>query len=656
VGTDHDDSAPARARQLARTHAAHAAAFTEAPQRSIRRTELAQPRAEHGAAPKIPRADVLRIGGTLGAGGMGIVRAAEQLSLGRQVAVKSLRDDSQGEAATLMLLQEAMIMGKLEHPNILPIHDLQFDEGGGPQLVLKHIEGVEWGALMGDAAAVEAELGEKDLLQWNIRVLMQVCNAVHFAHSHGIIHRDLKPPNVMIGSFGEVYVMDWGLALSMEEDEEGFLPFVEDADQLAGTPQYMAPEMLGHDDFAMGPRTDVYLLGAILHEIVTGRPPHRGRSIEVMIESVLRSNPSFPPDAPPELVAICRRALDPDPRRRFESALQLRLALQRFLDHTGSRRLEAQATASAQALASRIEAASSGEGANGEARLAEIQELFGQCRFAYRQALELWPDNVDARRGLASVTATMVRHELASGNTPGAAQLLTTLTEPEAALRREVEDALAEQRRQAEHIRDLERFQRETDIRTGSRDRGIVAGLLGLAWTLAPLVGHFMMDPADDDVVERLAPSVFATGVLLVMAVVARVGLRQVLESRRTQHLLGGMAVAMIALPVLEGAGWLLDLPIALVQGLWPLTWFCVSAMLAITVDWRMAPMTLGFLGALGAAVLWPQQRFLAMTASNFVMTVNMFTIWMRPVQEGELPLLRRVLENLRGERGARGP
>ena len=644
MATRDDDSTAARARRLAHTHATHTVAFTEAPERSIRRTELAQPQAaqgDGGAGPSPVRAEALRLGETLGAGGMGIVRAAEQISLDRQVAVKSLKDDSQGEQATLMLLQEAVIMGRLEHPNILPIHDLQFDEGGVPQLVLKHIEGVEWGELMGDATAVEKSFGEHDLLEWNIRVLMQVCNAIHFAHSRGIIHRDLKPPNVMIGSFGEVYVMDWGLALSLEEDEEGFLPSVEDAVQLAGTPQYMAPEMLSDEDFDMGPRTDVYLLGAILHEIIADRPPHTGKTMETMIASVLRSDPRFAADAPPELAEICRRALEADPRRRFDSALELRLALQGFLQHTSSRRLQEQAGTRALELAARID---SGD----EAQLADVQELFAQCRFSYRQALELWPDNREAREGLVSVTATMIYHALASGDARGAAQLLGTVTEPGAALVQRVEAALAAERKQAEHVRELERLRRATDIRTGSRNRGIVAGLLGLAWTLAPLVGHFAMEPPDDGVIERGAPSVFAIGVLVVMGGVVLLGLPQVLESRRTQHLLGGMAVAMIALPALEGAGWLLELPIPLVQGLWPLTWFCISAMLAIAVDWRMAPMTLGFLGALGASVLWPQFRFLAMTASNFVMTVNMFTIWMRPAEEGDLPLLVQVRRNLR--------
>ncbi|MDH5670668.1 MAG: protein kinase [Myxococcales bacterium] len=651
---DDGDDIAARARGLARTHAAHSAAFTHAPDRSIRRSELAQPGGagqQAQAAPRLPKAEALRMGPTLGAGGMGIVRAAEQLSLGRQVAVKSLQDEAQGEEATLMLLQEAIIMGRLEHPNILPIHDLQFDEGGVPQLVLKHIEGVEWGALMGDAAAIEAKLGEQDLLEWNIRVLMQVCNAIHFAHSRGIIHRDLKPPNVMIGSFGEVYVMDWGLALSMEEDEEGFLPFIDDAVQLAGTPQYMAPEMLGNQEFDMGPLTDVYLLGAILYEIIAGRPPHAGESIEAMMESVLRSAPPMPPEAPPELADICTRAMDPDPRQRFDSALQLRLALQRFLEHTGSRRLEAQASGHAQELATRIAEEDAGQAQ----RLAQIQELFGQCRFAYRQALEQWPENGEAWQGLRDVTAAMIDHELGNDNARGAAQLLATLSEPDAALRARVEAALLAERERAEHVRDLERYQRATDIRTGSRRRGIVAGILGLSWTLAPLVGHFAMVPPENDPLERLSPSLFAGAVLLVMAVVVRLGLSQVLESRLTQHLLGGMTVAMFALPALEGAGWALQLSIPQVQALWPLTWFCVSAMLAITVDWRMAPMTLGFLGALVASVLWPQYRFLAMTASNFVMTINMFTIWMRPAQEDDLPLLEEIRKNLRrGSRRAR--
>ena len=635
-----------RAKGLAAAHAQHTEAFLNQPARSIRRTELARPRrAKRASAPPRPSKveQQLRLGRTLGEGGMGLVQAAEQVSLGREVAVKSLRESFRGEQATAMLLQEAFIMGRIEHPNILPIHDLQFDESGEARLVLKRIEGVEWRELMTDAPGVAERFGDDDLLEWNLRVLMQVCNAVHFAHSRGIIHRDLKPANIMIGSFGEVYVMDWGLALSMEADEDGLLPLVEDAKQLAGTPQYMAPEMLGGKEVLIGPRTDVYLLGAMLYEIITDLPPHDGSTMEEILATVLRSRPSFPDQAPPELVSICTQAMDADPGWRFQSALDLRRAVQRFLDHTGSRRLVARAARRAAELGELITAATDG---SSDASASAIAELFAQCRFGYQQALEAWPENTQAHDGIRDATVAVAQYELEAGNPRAASQLLSGIDGVPAELTARVEEALEHQANTQQRIEDLERFQRSADIATGSRDRGIVAGILGLAWTVAPLIGSLLMVNSEQGV-SRVIPGVFAATVAAALLIMAFFGRNAVLKSRLTQHLLGGAWVAMVALIALDTTGWVMQLDPRLVQSLWPLTWFCVSAMLAITVDRRMMPMTLGFLGALVVAAVWPDQRFWAMTASNVVMTVNMYAIWRRPAGEEEESFIDDVIKRV---------
>ncbi len=177
----------------------------------------------------------------LGEGGMGIVRLGTQRSLERAVALKSLKDGLETPNARLKLLREAWITGKLEHPNIVPVHDLGIDERGEPRIVLKRIEGASWDTLAKDAAEVKRLFDASDLVEWNLRVLLEVARALHFAHVRGIVHRDLKPENVMIGSFGEVYVVDWGLAVALEDDGSGRFPLALDATELAGTPSYMAP-------------------------------------------------------------------------------------------------------------------------------------------------------------------------------------------------------------------------------------------------------------------------------------------------------------------------------------------------------------------------------------------------------------------------------
>ena len=113
-----------------------------------------------------------------------------------------------------------------------------------------------------------------DLLEWNLRVLMQICQALRFAHRRGIIHRDLKPDNVMIGEFGEVYLLDWGIALSLDDDGTGRFP-VQGVRTVAGSLAYMAPEMLDEEAGKLGPWTDVYLVGSTLVEILTGHPAAR---------------------------------------------------------------------------------------------------------------------------------------------------------------------------------------------------------------------------------------------------------------------------------------------------------------------------------------------------------------------------------------------
>jgi len=262
----------------------------------------------------------LEPGETLGEGGMGVVRSAQQVALGRKVAVKTLKPGRRDDAAALELLREAWVTGTLEHPNIVPIYDIGLDEDGSPVIVLKRIEGRSWTALMHDADAVLAQLGATDLLEWNLEILLQVLNALRFAHSRGILHRDLKPDNVMIGEFGEVYLLDWGIAISLRDDGSGRLPLASSATEMAGTPCYMAPEMLGGEDGgALSEQTDVYLAGAVLCEILSGDPPHLGETAIEVVTSVARSQPALPADAPADLADLCRRAMAPTPADRFDN-------------------------------------------------------------------------------------------------------------------------------------------------------------------------------------------------------------------------------------------------------------------------------------------------------------------------------------------------
>ncbi|MGZ5967966.1 MAG: serine/threonine-protein kinase, partial [Polyangiales bacterium] len=341
------------------------------------------------AAPPESGARSLTFEKTIGEGGMGVVHLAEQMTLGRKVAVKTLRDSADPDAV-LKLLREAWITGALEHPNVVPVYDVSVDDKGGPLIVLKRIEGLAWADLMHDYAAIEERFGATDPLEWNLRTLGQVCNAIHFAHARGVLHRDLKPGNVMIGGFGEVYVLDWGIAVALHDDGTGRFPLARDANDTAGTPVYMAPEMLGGEGARLSERTDVYLIGAILHEIVSGKPPHDGAEMENIVASIVVSEPKLPPDTDEDLARIVTRAMSREPEDRYQSAEDVRLAIEAYLRHRGSMRLARGATDSLEKLRDAI-------------RLQEVQRrvlynLLGECRFGYRAALVESQGNVLAKQ------------------------------------------------------------------------------------------------------------------------------------------------------------------------------------------------------------------------------------------------------------------
>jgi serine/threonine protein kinase len=222
----------------------------------------------------------VRMHEAIGQGGMGVVYRAEQTSLGRDVAVKTLLPERIDGESIAKLVREAWLLGRMEHPNIVPVHLLRLDERGQPMIVMKRVEGRVW-----------RELIREQPLEAALRILVQVCNAVHFAHSRGVLHRDIKPANVMVGTFGEVYLLDWGVAVSLREDPRGLLPHVGQTEGLAGTPIYMAPEMLDGEPASLGVHTDVYLLGATLHHVLAGDAPHRAFSQSEVLARIRKSAP-----------------------------------------------------------------------------------------------------------------------------------------------------------------------------------------------------------------------------------------------------------------------------------------------------------------------------------------------------------------------------
>jgi len=289
----------------------------------------------------------------LGEGGMGRVMLCKDLRIGRLVAVKMLRKDrSDRPESRMRFLREARVQGQIEHPSVVPVYDVGMGPDGTYFFTMKCVRGRTLDhvlrALRNGEEATIAAFSRHKLLT----VFQSVCQAVAFAHEHGVIHRDLKPSNVMIGDFGQVQVLDWGLAKVVGAIDvppgEVIEELTDDAHTLVGemlgTPGYMSPEQAKGELDRIDARTDVYALGAILFELLTLAPLHSRESVQDTLLSTIEGVNAKPDEryphahAPPELSAICVKCTGLEPEERYASAKDLLGAIEGFL--SGDRDLE----------------------------------------------------------------------------------------------------------------------------------------------------------------------------------------------------------------------------------------------------------------------------------------------------------------------------
>ncbi len=418
-------------KKLARSFEADSSATLE---RSYR-AEPPSGSGEVGALPRQPRCETLDL---IGAGGMGEVYKARQAELEREVALKKLRAERQDSAqARSSFLAEAVVTGRLEHPNIVPVYALGTDADDEVCLAMKLVEGDNWRILMRET--------RPDDRVFHIETLIQVCNAVAYAHSRGIIHNDLKPENVMVGPFGEVMVLDWGLAVSLAESD----PMSRVRSRFTirhpvGTPAYMAPELARGDGPGLGTWTDVYLLGAILCEILTGRPPHAAKTLSAAVErAVAGTPPVLAPTLPAELRATCLRALRAEPEERHPSVQELQEELRAYLRHRESHELARAARARLAACSGRPTELSEEERDRLYGDFAEVVAGFVQARVLWEESPEAGAGERDARLAFAQTALALgdlglARAQLARlGADPAGAELARRLAASEAARDRE---------------------------------------------------------------------------------------------------------------------------------------------------------------------------------------------------------------------------
>ncbi len=276
---------------------------------------------------------------------MGEIWLAEDTRIGRQVALKKLRAGRQERQARFLV--EAQVTGQLEHPSVVPLHDLGHDENGQPFYVMKFIQGRRLTDAIADYHAKKASSDWPSDLQFRrlLETFVSVCNAVAYAHSKGVLHRDIKPDNVMLGPYGETLVVDWGLAKVLGQPDQpastsvrlsgGASSSATQDGAIVGSPYYMAPEGAERGADAIDHLSDVYLLGATLYQILTAKPPRQGSSQQELIDLARKGRPIIPrqvdPRIPRTLEAICLKAMAYRKEDRYDNPISLAEDIQRFL-------------------------------------------------------------------------------------------------------------------------------------------------------------------------------------------------------------------------------------------------------------------------------------------------------------------------------------
>ena len=298
--------------------------------------------------------DELRIQTIIGRGGVGEVWRVQESTLNRTLAIKTLRPEYAARQDLISrFYEEARVQAQLQHPGIIPVHCLAEIPDGRMAFTMPEIQGRSLRQVI--QAVHRASRGDwkPDDQGWTFRRLLdafhRVCETVAYAHSRGVIHRDLKPENVMVGSYGEVFVLDWGLAKVLEEDPSlevsGEFPlprggddeFQTRVDAVIGTPQYMPPEQARGEIRLVGKASDVYALGGTLYEILAGHPPIRGNDVYAVLEAARRGDvaPFRPPGpVPPELEVILARAMNLEPADRYADATEMATAVADWLRGT----------------------------------------------------------------------------------------------------------------------------------------------------------------------------------------------------------------------------------------------------------------------------------------------------------------------------------
>ncbi len=556
----------------------------------------------------------------LGRGGAGVVYLAKQHPLARDVAVKSSHESGSPEE----LLHEAMVTGYLEHPNIIPVHHVGRDEGGEPLIVMKRVEGVTWDAVIYDPLNAPTAGEEIIDLDWHLDVLLQVCNALRFAHSRHVVHRDIKPANIMIGTFGEVYLLDWGIALSYKHGESPpFMMTTWDWQGLAGTPSYMAPEMTQESAREIDHRTDIFLMGAILHELLTGEPPNGIGPITKTLVRAFNCEPhEYPPSVPRELAAIAQKAMARDHRERYQTIEAFRDAIINYREHRQSVALAREVERRLDGLEARI---------HGEWRTREESELVQQLiesRFALKQSLKAWPENHKAQESMTRLNRISFLFFMHVEDLGSANAIVNEMSQHEATrYRPRLEEALAARGQERDEIRAL---RHDFDPNVDLKPRLALGIGMAVVWELLAVykaAQRWGVRPEDVDpnYLVSIIPTVLIPTIL---AIVLYKSFQKTAFNRRVFLLLaGGLGI----ISMMRFGGWAMDSPAYLVTGMEFVVYTFVAFYFGSLLDNRLAMASaLPLAVATVLAMFFPMYQYAFMAGAFLLFAPYVGWVWVR--------------------------
>lgn len=356
----------------------------------------------------------------LGKGGMGTVFEAKQNATGRLVALKLLENEDPN--VRYEFAREAIINGNLEHPSIIRLYEFAYSDEFGLFYAMERIRGKAWSKVI-----------HKQMMEEKLGIFMRVLDAVAYAHSCGIIHRDLKPANIMLGEFGNILVVDWGLALSTEE-----IAANRELPNLYGSLPYMAPEMLSKQTKNMGVHSDIYMLGSILYQIMTGNPPHtlEGKIYERV--RAIRANDIQPIEDFPLLGKVAMKALSTNPNHRYTSVDTLHHALQNYLQNRT-------AYLTVQNGREHLEVGRTSQSLNSLSR----------AFFAFQDALEILPNSETAWEAFSEAEEELAQTAFSMGDLSYASRIASSESFQNQKLKYQIDAAVLEKKQRAKRSKTI---------------------------------------------------------------------------------------------------------------------------------------------------------------------------------------------------------